>query len=142
MPAGRTPRIFVDTNILVHALDGAEPDKQARARDALASPAELVVSTQILQELYVALTRGPHPILEPADAEAAVREIARLHLVPVDRSLVMDAIRLHRAGGLSFWDALVVEAARAAGCEVVWSEDLGHGRRFGDVSVRDPLRGA
>jgi predicted nucleic acid-binding protein len=139
MPVGE-PRVFVDTNILVYALDPADAGKRAAARAALASGDELTVSTQVLQELYVALTRGSHPILAREHAEAAVREAARLTVVQVDRTLVFAAVARHRAGGVSFWDALIVEAACLAGCGVLWSEDLGHGRRFGDVEVRDPLR--
>ena len=71
-------RTFVDTNVLVYVFDDAEPHKQKQAHKRLEQEtSELVVSTQVLQELYVALTKGKKPITSPEIAERAVREAAQ-----------------------------------------------------------------
>lgn len=136
-------RVFLDTNVLAYLLDPSEPVKQARALerlDAERRERELVVSTQVLQELYVALTRGSTPITSPERAEAAVRAASRYLVVGIDTALVLDAIRTSRTWKVSFWDALVLGAANGAGCARVLSEDLSHGQRYGDVVVENPFR--
>lgn len=140
MPADRT---FVDTNVLVYAVDDSEPEKRGVARNRLLEESrdrELVVSTQVLQELYVALTRGARPILPPEAADQEVRNAARLLVVQVDPSLVFSAIERSRKSVISFWDALVVETARRAGCRRLLSEDLSDGAAFGDLVVENPFR--
>lgn len=135
-------RVFVDTNVLVYLFDDSEPAKQEQARSRLAlekRAGELVVSTQILQELYNALTRGKDPIRLPEDAEAAVREAALLTVVQVDSTLILAAIGRSRRSRISFWDALVVEAAEAAGCRRILTEDLNEGQSHGTVLVENPF---
>ena len=137
-------RVFVDTNVFVYLHDESEPVKQKAAAERLAAEqrrSELVVSTQILQELYVALTRGPEPIRLPEDAERAVRDVARMTVVQIDPTLVFEAIAASRRHQLSFWDALVIEAGRAAGCDTILTEDLSHGQKLGGVVVENPFAG-
>jgi predicted nucleic acid-binding protein len=136
-------RIFLDTNVLVYCLDDSEPEKQKQAQDLLASPelaGAFVVSTQVLQELYVALTRGADPIRSPAQAQEAVREAAKLIVVQVDPQLILEAIAKSQQQLISFWDALVVQAAEAAGCSRLISEDLNDGQAIGTVRIDNPFR--
>lgn len=131
---------FVDTNVLVYAWDGRDPRKQARAREVLAGASGPVVwSTQVLQEFYVAMRRLP----EPPDA-AVLREVvaalAERTLVQVDGSLVVEAIDAHRAHTLSFWDALILVAARRGGCRRLLTEDLQDGAELLGVRVVNPFR--
>jgi predicted nucleic acid-binding protein len=135
-------RVFVDTNVLVYLFDDGEPKKQEQARARLAAEkrsSELVVSTQILQELYNALTRGKDPIRLPEDAELAVREAATLTVVPIDTAAVLAAIGRSRRSRLSFWDALVIEAAESAGCGRILTEDLNDGQAHGSLVVDNPF---
>jgi predicted nucleic acid-binding protein len=137
-------RVFVDTNVLVYLFDDAEPEKQAVARARLSteqSENDLVVSTQVLQELYAALTKGAHPIATPEVAETAVRHAADLTVVHVDVPLVLQAITRSRESRLSFWDALIVGAALAVDCSMLLSEDLNHGQMFGKVRIVNPFVG-
>ena len=53
---------------------------------------------------------------------------------------ILDAVDIETRYGISLWDALIVQAASAAGAEVVYSEDLGEGQSYGDVRVVNPLR--
>lgn len=136
-------RVFVDTNVFVYAFDGTEPEKQRLAIEVLereTRDSELVVSTQVLQELYVALTRGRDPIATPEVARAAVEAAAEYTMVPVDPALVLNAIAVSQRAQLSFWDGLIVAAAAAGGCKRLLSEDLNTGQVIDGVQIENPLR--
>lgn len=134
------PRVFLDTNILAYDLDAGTPDKQRKARAALARPDhEFVISTQVLVELYVVLTRKLKPALpEPAAAEV-ITSLCRLPVVDTDAAIVERAIALSVRHQLSVWDALIVTAAREAGCEELWTEDMATGSELRGVRIRNPL---
>ena len=136
-------RTFFDTNVLVYLFDTDSPDKQVRAQDALSERLEggtVVVSTQVLQEFFVTVTRKLARPLSANDAEAALRRLMRLSVVAVDSDQVLAAAVSSRRDRISFWDALILTAAAIAGCEQVLSEDLQHGRSFGRVRVVNPFR--
>ncbi len=134
---------FVDTNVLVYAHDTSEVLKQPVARallDTLWTSRTGLLSTQILQEFYVVATRK----FDPPMSRSAAREIVSLYgtwpVVQVDVALVLTASQLEERHKLSFWDALVVQAARVGGAAVLVTEDLQHGRRIGGVRIEDPFR--
>ncbi|HKY37503.1 MAG TPA: PIN domain-containing protein [Polyangiaceae bacterium] len=134
-------RVFIDTNVLTYVFDDSEPEKQARAEELLARETrEIFVSTQVLQELYVSLTKGREPITSAEIAERAVREVAAYSIIQIDAALVLSAIELSRAQRLSFWDALIVRAAAEGGCGVLISEDLNDGQIVDGVQVQNPFR--
>jgi predicted nucleic acid-binding protein len=136
-------RTFFDTNVLVYLFDADSPEKQSRARDALRERLEsgaVVVSTQVLQEFFVAVTRKLARPLPADEAEAALRRLMDLPVVQVDPDQILAAAVTSRRDRLSFWDALILTAASAAGCEEVLSEDLQHGRSFGRLRIVDPFR--
>lgn len=135
-------RAFVDTNIFVYAADTgpAESSKHAKAVSLLSeNPSALVVSTQVLQEFYVVVTRRLPSPMSTELATAAVREIARLEVVQVDVPLVLAAVETSRSAGLSLWDALMIEAAKFAKCPRIITEDLQHGHQIGGVTVENPF---
>jgi len=118
-------RVFVDTNLLVYLFDrDAPPEKRARVR----------------QEFYVAPTAKLATPLSPEEAEEAVTGFASLPVVQVDPPMVIAAIRAGRRHRLSFWDALIVQAAVEAGCARPLSEDMNHGRQLGPVRIENPFR--
>lgn len=135
-------RVFVDTNVLVYLFDAAEPGKRALAAATLereGAEHQLVVSTQVLQELYVALTRGNHPIASAELAREAVEAASAYATVEVDAPLVLQAIDLSRQCRLSLWDALIVSAARRAGCQRLLTEDLNAGQVIDGVRIENPF---
>ena len=133
-------RAFVDTNVLVYAVDEADPAKRDRARAVLAdSAAQLVLSSQVLSEFYVVATRKLEAPLSEPDAAEAVRALARLPVVVADAELVMAAVALSRQAQISFWDAQVVAAAAVAGCDHVLTEDLSHGTEISSVRIENPF---
>lgn len=136
-------RTFFDTNVLVYLFDADSPDKQARAREALRERPErgvVVVSTQVLQEFFVTVTRKLARPLPAAEAEAALHRLMELLVVQVDPDQILAAAVSSRRDRISFWDALILTAAAVAGCEEVLSEDLQHGRSFGRVRIVNPFR--
>jgi predicted nucleic acid-binding protein len=135
-------RVFIDTNVLVYCFDSDEPSKRERALAVLEGrdlDDDLILSTQVLQEFYVAVVRKLARPLDEADAAQAVRELARLPVVQIDASMVLGAIELSREHQLSLWDALILRAAHTADCTAVLTEDLQHGFHWAGVTVQNPF---
>jgi predicted nucleic acid-binding protein len=133
-------RVFLDTNVVLYAEDERDRERRDRAVAVLAEivPAgRAVISTQVLQEFYSAATRKLR--LTPEQARRRVVELARLDLVIVTPELTLGAIDLARLHGLSFWDALIVRCAAAAGCGRVLTEDLNHGQEIDGVRIENPF---
>ena len=99
-----------------------------------------MVSVQVLQELYVTLTRKAAPPLAPADARAVVQDLATWRVVEPSRRDVLEAIDGAQRWRTSFWDAMILTAAIKAGAAVVWSEDLNDGQSYDGTTVRNPFR--
>ena len=135
-------RVFVDTNVLVYLFDADEPAKQQLARDVvgeLMRTGTLVLSSQVLSELYVTITRKLAYPLDPESALRALGDLAVYPVVAIDAALVQRAAARSTAEQVTYWDALILEAAVEAGADVVYSEDLQHGRTYQGVSVVDPF---
>jgi predicted nucleic acid-binding protein len=132
-------RPFVDTNVVVYALSGQDPAKQAVAQRLLAErgAARNSLSAQVLAETYSVLTRKLR--WAPDDALAAVTLLKQLRVVALTPETQLDALRLAVEHRLSGWDAMVVQAALQAGCDTLFSEDLQPGRRFGSLEVVNPF---
>lgn len=134
--------MFIDTNLWVYRLDRREPEKSAFIRDwlrGLAGEHEIVVSTQVLIELRSVLTRKLAPPLPHADTRLALEVLAAFDVVATHSHLVLDAHELAGREQLSWFDALIVEAAIRSHCTVLYSEDLSHGRQFAALTVRNPF---
>jgi predicted nucleic acid-binding protein len=137
-----TAKTFVDTNVLVYLFDHDEPSKRDRAVQltSQADAARLVLSAQVLGELYVTITRKLARPVDPVVASEVVEDLGALEVVPTDSALVRSAMHTSRSARVSYWDALVISAARRAGCERLLTEDLNDGQRFGSVLVQNPFR--
>ncbi len=131
---------FLDTNIAVYAYDRSAGPKQAKARETLlARSSELVVSSQVLAEFYTVATRRLDPPLSADQARDAVIALAELPVVAADGELVLSAIDTADQSNISIWDALIVQAARRAGCDEILTEDLNHGQVIEGVRIHNPL---
>ena len=134
------PLVFLDTNVLLYAIDDSEPAKQAVA---LALIAQLerdqsgVVSTQILLEYNSNLTRKFKASRKSAALMTSA--FAKWPVVSSDAALVLRALARSVESDLSIWDAMVVEAALLSGAATLYSEDLSHGQRFGTLTVLNPF---
>jgi predicted nucleic acid-binding protein len=133
---------FVDTNVLLYAVSTAPGEaRKRRVARALLDATDLALSLQVLQEFFVQATRASRPDrLTHAQAaglvEAFLRFPAQETTVAVARAAISTCAR-HR---VSYWDAAILEQARALGCDVVLSEDLAHGRDYDGVRVENPFR--
>jgi predicted nucleic acid-binding protein len=135
-----TERVFLDTNVLVYADDSKAGRKRGTAQRRLEEIFQndtAVVSTQVLQEFFAVATRKLG--LTPQIARAKLELLARLEVVQVDVDLIFEAVDLHRLHALSFWDALVVCAARSARCSRLVTEDLQGGQVISGVRIENPF---
>lgn len=133
-------RRFFDTNVLLYAYDRVDARKREAARALIAEATEaeeFVVSAQVLAEFYSNAVR--RKVMGKAQARDLVRLWSEHHAVPNTADLLLRGISLHQDHSLEFWDALVVEAAREARCDVLLSEDFQHGRRFGELEIVNPF---
>ena len=131
---------FFDTNILLYTDDASAAKKQMRAIGLFTEhrrSGTAVISLQVMQEYFAAATRklGVNPEL----AQKKVQLLSRGRVVCFVEDDVIAAIELHRLTQLSFWDAMIVHAARMAGAEVLYSEDMQHGSAPGGVPIINPF---
>lgn len=133
-------RVFIDTNVLLYADDLDADDKRDTAQSLIYQSyvdGNGVLSTQVLQEFFVASTRK---LGVPADiARRKVELLGRLDVVTIDPAMILDAIDLHRLHSLSFWDALIVQAAAASGCRRLLTEDMQSGQTIAAVKIENPF---
>jgi predicted nucleic acid-binding protein len=137
-----TPEAFLDTNILVYALANDDAAKHAVAADLVARGFEtgcFAVSTQVMLELFVTVTRKLATPLSHADASAFLDALASWPVVSMTPGIVQAAVALAARHRVSVWDAAILEAARSLGCGVVYSEDLGDGVSYDGIIVRNPF---
>lgn len=132
---------FFDTNIFLYAEDTRYPEKRAialRLVEKHMQEGTLAVSLQVLQEYFAAATRKlglPAPI-----AQRKVSILAAGHVVRITETDLISAIELHRLHQVSFWDALVVQAARLIEASVLYSEDMQDGAVIAGVPIVNPFR--
>lgn len=134
---------FVDTNVLLYAIstDVAEMAKADRANSVLADRS-LRLSTQVLQEFYVQATRASRPdALTHDQAVGLLESFRRFPVQSTTPGLARAAADTCSRFGISYWDAAIIEAARAAGCDVVLSEDLDETTDYAGVRIENPFRG-
>ena len=133
-----TARFFVDTNVAVYAL-GRHGDKRDRALSLLY--ADPVISTQVVNETISVLT-GKQRFTYDEACEIAEALLKLGETLPLGPDLVRDAMAIGRRHAFSHWDALIVAAALASGCDILYSEDMQHGQEIdGRLTIVDPFRG-
>ncbi len=136
-------KYFVDTNTLMYAHDAAGGVKHERAKalvEELWRNRSGVLSTQILQELVVNLRRKAGKPLGSKATRDIVTDYLSWQVVINGGEAILEALELEERYQISFWDALVIQAARASGAQVLYSEDLSDGQMYGSVRVVNPLR--
>ena len=136
-------RVFIDTNLWAYRLDQRDPDKRERIRKWLAEVTaehEVVISTQVLIELRSVASRKLQPPLDAAQISGLLEALSGFEVVSTDSNLVLDAHQLAIQEQLSWFDALIAEAAIRSRCVVLFSEDMTHGRSIADVQIVNPLQ--
>jgi predicted nucleic acid-binding protein len=133
-------RVFLDANIFVYAQDAGAPEKQRKSREIiskLADSGDGVISTQVMQEFFVAATRKLG--VEPLVAKGVLKTFTVFEIVQVSSALIHEAIDCSILNQISFWDSLVLVAAASAGCSTIFSEDLNSGQTILGVKVHNPF---
>jgi predicted nucleic acid-binding protein len=136
-------KVFVDTNILVYAHDLNSDVKNERARaliENLWSTGGGVLSTQVLQELCVSLRRKVAKPLSVEETRNLIEDYSDWEIVVNTQDSIIEALHIESRHHISFWDALIVQAAEQSGAEILYSEDLSEGQIYGSVRVVNPLR--
>ncbi|HEY3901285.1 MAG TPA: PIN domain-containing protein [Chthoniobacter sp.] len=132
---------FADTNILLYSVS-QDPGESRKAETAVAllRTAELCLSVQVLQEFYVQATRPNRPdALSHREAMAFIATWLRYPVQSITVPVMQAALATKERWGISYWDAAIIEAARAAGCDEVLSEDLNHLQSYGGIRVTNPF---
>ena len=132
---------FVDTNVLIYAASPSpqEMEKCRRAQDLLNSD-DLALSTQVLGEFYYQITRPNRP--EPLSHAQALEfpdSIRSFPVQPMTVEIFTQAVEISQRFGLSYWDGAILAAARAMGCDAVYSEDMSDQQDYGGLRVINPF---
>ncbi len=138
MPA---PDAFIDTNILLYAVS-TEPSEAGKSTIAqnLLTTANWAWSAQVAAEFISASTSGRRPTpLTLAQAARWIDTWMAFPLMPIDRAVVKEAIRLAGRYQISYFDAQIIAAAKATPCRILYSEDLNHGQHYDGVRVVNPF---
>lgn len=132
---------FLDTNVLVYAYDRRDPRKQriAQALVHRALDGEIVASSQVLGEFATTLLHKFATPVKPEDLTALLDTLGSIYLVPLDRDVILRAVKAHAQYGLHFYDGLIVASAERRGCKKIWSEDLNQGQEYFGVKVENPF---
>ena len=137
-----TDKVFVDTNILVYAHDldaGNKHDQAAEIVSQLWESRNGALSTQVLQEFYVTLTRKVSSTLSKLEARKLVQKYSHWHLVLNDPSIIIQASEIEESNNISFWDALIVSAAYSQNVPTILTEDLNHGQIIEGIFIKNPF---
>ena len=135
-------RFFVDTNVLVYAHDAGSQAKHHAAAalvERLWEDRSGVLSTQVLQEFCVNVRRKAKRPMAAADVRQVVEDYLCWTVVVNDGGAILRGLDLAERFGISFWDAMVVDAAHQSGSSVLYSEDLNHGQAYGPTTVVNPF---
>ncbi|MCK4824540.1 PIN domain-containing protein [bacterium] len=137
-------KVFLDTNIFIYSIDASRG--QSKKRDVARQIVEEhirkdsgAISIQVLQEFYQVATQKIQVPLSTDGALEYLHYMAILETVLPDFNMVVAAIRLHQKHSLSFWDALILQAAIIAGCSQILSEDLQDGFYLDNLTVKNPF---
>ena len=135
-------RYFVDTNILVYAHDQKAGRKQRQASELLEDlwrARSGVLSTQVLQEFYVNVRRKARRPLPRPTARRLLGVYLTWRIIVINGDSILEALDMERRYRVSFWDALIIQAANSAAATALYSEDLSHGQVYGAVPVVNPF---
>jgi predicted nucleic acid-binding protein len=135
-------KTFFDTNVLVYMLSDRDPAYQQQAAtrfEQALRQGKIALSTQVLHELVNVMTHKHKPVLTFAQANERLKPFLEFEIVGSSAGSVQAALALAQEHKISWWDALILEAALRADADVLVSEDGQHGRRFGKLVVENPF---
>lgn len=135
-------RIFVDANIVIYAYDTSNINKHQIAIkiiDDLWKSGQGVLSTQVLQEFFVVITKKVPQPLDISSAKGIVEDLLEWDVVINDGKSILEAIEIHQKHKYSFWDSMIINAAVSGGAGLLLSEDLSDGHIVEGVTIENPF---
>lgn len=135
-------RSFIDSNILVYTFDHGDAFRRERSIALLNQGDQVnrpVISTQVLQEFFWNVTRKLRPPLPVSEAQNALDSFLKFDVVQVDVEIIRAATARLDKTSISFWDALIVEAALSAKADILYTEDLNHGQVIDGLRIVNPF---
>ncbi|MGA1825226.1 MAG: PIN domain-containing protein [bacterium] len=135
-------RVFLDTNIIIYAYDVTAGEKHKIANKILLDlwdSSTGLVSTQVLQEFFVNITRKIQRPLDPKIAKEIVNDFLKWDIIVNDGEIILGAIDIQLGYKFSFWDSMIIYAAISGGAELLLSEDLSDGQSIEGVVVKNPF---
>jgi predicted nucleic acid-binding protein len=135
-------KYFIDTNILVYANDRTAGEKHEKSKRILFDGIindNIAISTQVLSEFYVTVTRKIKTRLPPDMAKKEILLLKAVEIIEIDFNLIIQAINVSNEYKLSYWDALIIAAAQKARCNILYSEDLNPDQKISSVVIRNPF---
>jgi predicted nucleic acid-binding protein len=136
-------RYFLDTNIFVYSLDPVDPLKARIAEELVTRGVGSrlgVISYQVVQEFMNVSLRQFRVTMTVTELELYFfKVLLPMMTIPSSSGLFLEALRLQTVGQIAWYDSLIVAAAIQGDCEVLYSEDMQHGRRFGDLVIQNPF---
>ena len=136
-------RYFLDTNIFVYSLDPVDPRKARIAEELVTRGVDSrlgVVSYQVVQEFMNVSLRQFRATMTVTELELYFfKVLLPMMTIPSSSGLFLEALRLQRTNQIAWYDSLIVVATIQGGCEVLFSEDMQHGRRFGNLVIQNPF---
>lgn len=136
-------RVFVDTNVIVYAYDKDAGKKHRIAADIMKDlwrSGRGTISTQILQEFFVTLTKKISAPMDISVVRETIRRLSKWDVAIIDVDTIIRATELQERYNYSFWDSLVVAAAIASGVRTIFSEDLSDGQTIEGITIKNPFQ--
>jgi predicted nucleic acid-binding protein len=136
-----TGKFFLDTNFLVYCFSATEPEKQAKCLEILRlhgrKQQTFVISTQVVNE-FINVMLGKFK-KQPSDVTSLVTGLNVFEIIKTDMPIITEAISIHAMYQLSFWDSLIVSAAKSAHCTAILTEDMGDGSTISGINILNPF---
>ena len=135
--------VFVDTNVLVYAFDADAGFKFEKAQSILKdcwNNQTGILSTQVLEEFYVTVTKKLPSKMDKQSARNIVQVYKAWSAQPITPDDIIDASEFEEQNQLSFWDSLIITIAQKTGAETLYSEDMQDGQKFGSLTIVNPFK--
>jgi predicted nucleic acid-binding protein len=135
-------KVFVDTNIIVYAYDVSAGEKHRKAVEIMKdiwSTGYGIISSQVLQEFFVNVTRKIAKPLSVLTAKEIVKDLLKWKTVSINGEIILEAIDIHNEHKYSFWDSAIIAAAIEGGAGVLLSEDLTNKQQIKGLVIKNPF---
>ena len=135
-------KVFVDTNIIVYAYDISAGEKHRKAVEIMKdiwSTGYGIISSQVLQEFFVNVTRKIAKPLNVLTAKEIVKDLLKWKTVSINGEIILEAIDIHNEYKYSFWDSAIIAAAIEGGAGVLLSEDLRDKHKIKGLVIKNPF---